>query len=112
MAESPPPAAVPEPRGPQSPSSADGLPVITPTRVVVAILVIAPFVALLWVSSYSKTGPTLGGWPFFYWYQMIWVLISAALTAIAYVLVRREEKARKALRAARAGAAEGEAEQR
>jgi hypothetical protein len=77
--------------------------------VVVAILIVAPFVALLWVSSFNKTAPTLGGWPFFYWYQMIWVLFSAALTATAYALIRREEKARKA---ARAALREGKAGQR
>jgi len=84
--------------------------VVTPTRVVVGILLLAPFVALLWVSSYAKSGPELGGWPFFYWYQMLWVLISAAFTGVAYVLVQREEAQRKARRAA-AGAGAGAASQ-
>ncbi|NGN69537.1 DUF3311 domain-containing protein [Streptomyces sp. A7024] len=71
-------------------------PVITPTRVVAGVCLFAPFVALIWVSSYAKVEPTLAGVPFFYWYQMLWVLISAALTSIAYVLVRREQRARAA----------------
>lgn len=69
-------------------------PLITPLRVIVGLLIAAPFVALLWVSSYARSGPTLGGWPFFYWYQMLWVPISAVLTAVAYLLVRRAERQR------------------
>jgi hypothetical protein len=56
--------------------------------VVAGVLLAIPFVALLWVSSYAKAKPTLFGFPFFYWYQLMWVFITAALTAIAYVLVR------------------------
>ena len=69
-------------------------PVVTPLRVIVGLLIAAPFVALLWVSSYARSGPTLGGWPFFYWYQMLWVPVSALLTALAYLLIRRAERQR------------------
>ncbi|MCK7624037.1 DUF3311 domain-containing protein [Streptomyces sp. RS10V-4] len=70
-------------------------PVVTPTRVVAGLCLLAPFIAMLWVSSYARIEPTLIGIPFFYWYQMAWVLISTALTAVAYRLVRREQRARK-----------------
>ncbi|MFI0775052.1 DUF3311 domain-containing protein [Streptomyces sp. NPDC021212] len=78
-----------------SDTSADRRPVVTPSRVVAALCLIAPFVAMLWVGSYAKTEPTLIGIPFFYWYQMLWVPISAALTTLAYILVRREQRARR-----------------
>lgn len=82
-------------------------PVITPSRVVAGLCLVAPFVALLWVDSYAKVEPTFIGIPFFYWYQMLWVLVSAVLTAVAYVLVRREKRAlREAERAQKGGAAE------
>ncbi|SEC57710.1 Protein of unknown function [Streptomyces melanosporofaciens] len=68
---------------------------MTPTRVVAALCLIAPFVGMLWVGSYAKVEPTLIGIPFFYWYQMLWVPVSAVLTSVAYVLVRREKRARK-----------------
>ncbi|WP_329174896.1 DUF3311 domain-containing protein [Streptomyces sp. NBC_01477] len=71
-------------------------PVITPTRVVAALCLLAPFVALLWVNSYSRLTPAFIGIPFFYWYQIAWVPVTAALTSVAYALVRREERARKA----------------
>ncbi|MEU9110879.1 DUF3311 domain-containing protein [Streptomyces sp. NPDC048483] len=69
--------------------------IVTPTRVVAGVCLIAPFVAMLWVSSYARIEPTLIGIPFFYWYQMLWVLISTAMTMTAYKLVQREQRARK-----------------
>ncbi|MCZ1007561.1 DUF3311 domain-containing protein [Streptomyces lydicus] len=79
----------------QSVESPDRRQVITPTRVVAGVCLIAPFVALLWVSSYARIEPKLIGIPFFYWYQMAWVLVSTVLTMIAYQLVQREQRARK-----------------
>ncbi|WP_229375895.1 DUF3311 domain-containing protein [Streptomyces spirodelae] len=69
--------------------------VITPARVGIALCLVAPFVAMLWVGSYAKTDPALMGIPFFYWYQMLWVPISAVLTMIAYQLWRRDQRARR-----------------
>ncbi|GGK52938.1 membrane protein [Streptomyces flaveus] len=71
-------------------------PVVTPVRVVIALCLFAPFVAMLWVDSYAKVDPAFIGIPFFYWYQMLWVLISTALTMIAYQLWQRDQRARKA----------------
>ncbi|MET9084687.1 DUF3311 domain-containing protein [Streptomyces sp. NPDC004237] len=71
-------------------------PVVTPTRVVIAVCLVAPFVAMLWVGSYAKTDPEFIGIPFFYWYQMLWVLISTALTMTAYQLWQRDQRARRA----------------
>ncbi|MFD9005231.1 DUF3311 domain-containing protein [Streptomyces sp. NPDC059582] len=69
-------------------------PVVTPVRVVIGLCLVAPFVAMLWVGSYAKTDPAFIGIPFFYWYQMLWVLVSTALTVIAYQLWRRDQRAR------------------
>ncbi|WP_189783899.1 DUF3311 domain-containing protein [Streptomyces capitiformicae] len=82
-----------------------GPPVVTPVRVVIALCLFAPFVAMLWVGSYAKTDPALMGIPFFYWYQMAWVLISTALTAVAYVLWQRDQRARKSQRSTDGGVA-------
>jgi len=70
-------------------------PVVTPARVVIALCLFTPFVAMLWVGSYAKTDPTFIGIPFFYWYQMLWVLISTALTMTAYQLWQRDQRARR-----------------
>jgi len=70
--------------------------VVTPTRVVIALCLVAPFVAMLWVGSYAKTDPQFIGIPFFYWYQMLWVLLSTVLTMTAYKLWQRDQRARSA----------------
>ncbi|WP_461078783.1 DUF3311 domain-containing protein [Streptomyces deserti] len=85
----------------QAPEVSSG-PVVTPVRVVIAFCLIAPFVAMLWVGSYAKTDPVFIGIPFFYWYQMAWVLISTVLTGIAYKLWQRDQRARSS---AKGGAA-------
>ncbi|MFF7334212.1 DUF3311 domain-containing protein [Streptomyces sp. NPDC008150] len=69
-------------------------PVVTPLRVAIALCLAAPFVAMLWVGSYAKTDPTFIGIPFFYWYQMMWVLISTVLTVTAYRLWTLDQRSR------------------
>ena len=49
---------------------------------------IATISAILWVPSYAAGSPELAGIPFFYWYQFLWVLISAGITALVYVCTR------------------------
>jgi Protein of unknown function (DUF3311) len=52
------------------------------------LLLVLPFIAMLWVSSYNSTEPMLAGIPFFYWYQLLWILIGAALVAFVYAVER------------------------
>lgn len=81
----------------------------TPTRgparpapyIVAGILLAAAIVLPLAPQLYSFDQPRLGGMPFFYWYQLLWVPISAALSGIAYWLVSSEDRRRRA--AARGG---------
>jgi hypothetical protein len=49
------------------------------------LLVLVPFIALGWVPFYNRTGPELFGIPFFYWYQLSWIVIGALLLALVYV---------------------------
>jgi membrane protein implicated in regulation of membrane protease activity len=55
------------------------------------LLLLVPFIAILWVPSYAGATPALAGIPFFYWYQFLWVFISAVLTAIVYFATREPE---------------------
>jgi hypothetical protein len=57
--------------------------------IVIGVLLLAPFVGTLWVSAYARAEPALWGFPFFYWYQLLWVPIAAVCTGIAYRLVIR-----------------------
>ncbi len=72
-------------------------PLPTGTAVLVGLLLAIPMIGLAVVPLYSRTTPVLFGFPFFYWYQFLWVLISAVLTLAAYVLVRRLERPRPRL---------------
>ncbi|HEV7575766.1 MAG TPA: DUF3311 domain-containing protein [Caldimonas sp.] len=47
-------------------------------------LLAIPFIGLLWVPFYDRIEPTLFGFPFFYWYQLLWVPITALLIWIVY----------------------------
>jgi Protein of unknown function (DUF3311) len=48
------------------------------------LLLLVQFVAVLWPPFYNRAEPTWIGMPFFYWYQLLWVIIGAVLTAIVY----------------------------
>jgi hypothetical protein len=48
------------------------------------LLFIIQFVVILWPPFYNQVEPTLIGIPFFYWFQLLWVLVSAVFTAVIY----------------------------
>ncbi|GAA3045759.1 membrane protein implicated in regulation of membrane protease activity [Streptomyces olivoverticillatus] len=73
-------------------------PVVTIPLVVAGVCLAIPFAAMLWVGSYSRVEPAFIGIPFFYWYQMLWVVISTLLTVVAYTIVRRHERTVRAHR--------------
>ncbi len=54
-----------------------------------ALLLAVPIVALMWVGSYSRIDPKLGAFPFFIWYQFVWVVLCSAMTYTAYRLVKK-----------------------
>jgi uncharacterized protein DUF3311 len=52
-------------------------------------LLLVPLVGLLIPPIYNDVDPQLIGIPFFYWYQLAWVPISVAITALVYTKTRR-----------------------
>ncbi len=48
------------------------------------LLLIIPFIAMLWPPFYNYWEPAFIGIPFFYWFQLLWVIITAIITAIVY----------------------------
>ena len=52
------------------------------------LLLFIPWVAVLWVPFYATATPSIGGFPFFYFYQFIWIVISGVLTAIVYWILK------------------------
>jgi hypothetical protein len=43
-----------------------------------------PYIALLWLPFYNDTRPSIGGFPFFYWYQFLWVPLTSLLLYVVY----------------------------
>jgi hypothetical protein len=48
------------------------------------LLLVIPFVALLWVPFYNRLDPTLFGIPFFYWYQFLWVPLTSLIILLVH----------------------------
>lgn len=51
-------------------------------------LLALPYLGLLIPSLYARATPELFGFPFFYWYQLAWVPLSALFTGIVYWRIR------------------------
>ena len=62
------------------------------TIALVGVLLLIPIIGPLLVNTYARETPTLWGFPFFYWYQFMWILISASLTGLAYYIVVRHKR--------------------
>jgi uncharacterized protein DUF3311 len=56
------------------------------------LLLIVPFIGTLWVPFYNSVDPKIGGVPYFYWYQFLWIGIGAVLTVIVYLVTRGDER--------------------
>ncbi|MGD9844387.1 MAG: DUF3311 domain-containing protein [Variibacter sp.] len=48
------------------------------------MLFIVQFVGSLWPPFYNRAEPAWIGIPFFYWYQLLWVILGAVFAAIVY----------------------------
>ncbi|HEU5228775.1 MAG TPA: DUF3311 domain-containing protein [Ktedonobacteraceae bacterium] len=48
------------------------------------LLLLIPFIVLLWPPFYNFRDPAFIGIPFFYWFQLLWIIITAILTALVY----------------------------
>ncbi len=59
-----------------------------PSRWWYALLTL-PVLALIYPPLYARQDPEFAGIPFFYWYQFVWVLLSAGLTLVVYLATRR-----------------------
>lgn len=64
----------------------------TGALVTATILLAIPILALLIVPIYAKKSPELWGFPFFYWYQLLWVLICGLFTTAAHRVIRRDRR--------------------
>ncbi len=52
------------------------------------LLLLIPFIATLWPPFYNALTPYWLGIPYFYWYQFLWILLSALITGVVYFFTR------------------------
>jgi membrane protein implicated in regulation of membrane protease activity len=73
--------------------------------IVIGGLLAAVLIGTLWVPFYNHLTPALGEFPFFYWYQLMWVPIVAILSGIAYLLSRLAQRGSRPPEATASGGA-------
>lgn len=54
-------------------------------------LLAIPFLATLVPPFYARALPALFGVPFFYWYQLVWIVFSALIVWAVYAATRAPE---------------------
>jgi len=55
---------------------------------VATVLLLAGVIGAFWVPIYARSAPKLGDFPFFYWFQLIWMPVVMVLCYLAYLLMR------------------------
>ena len=53
-------------------------------------LLAAPYIGLLFPGMYNRATPALLDFPFFYWYQLGWVVVTSALLYVVYLQFKSE----------------------
>ena len=56
-------------------------------------LLLIPIVLPLLTFAYNRETPALFGWPFFFWFQMLFAPLAVACTVTAFYLSRRRKRA-------------------
>ena len=54
------------------------------SRAWVAVLLALPYLGLCFPQMYARATPALFGFPFFYWYQFAWVVLTSLLLMAVY----------------------------
>ncbi len=54
----------------------------------IAWLLLLPLLGTLIPEIYNRTSPSIGGMPFFYWYELAWIPVSVACTLAVYLATR------------------------
>lgn len=76
---------------PPPPQPTGHMPLSRAKGVLCAVLIATPVVLALAVPLYQRTEPTLGGLPFFYWFQMSMAVAAACGCGATYLIAFRRE---------------------
>jgi len=55
------------------------------------LLLAVPYLALCFPQIYARVTPTLFDFPFFYWYQLVWVIITSLLLGGIYLRLKEPD---------------------
>lgn len=61
-------------------------------RGLVYALLLGESIVILVPSIYGRAAPKLFGFPFFYWFQLLWIIVGMLVTGIAYLLWEASER--------------------
>jgi hypothetical protein len=62
------------------------------TWTIVGVLLAIGVIGTLIVPVYARVTPKAGAFPFFYWYQLLWIPLVAILSWVCYLLVGRSSR--------------------
>ena len=57
----------------------------------VYLFLLIPYIAFAWVPFYNRITPELLGIPFFYWWQMAWIILTAVCIVPVYLWQERQK---------------------
>ncbi len=80
------------PHAPQSARARSAIAAHPVISAAIAILMIADIFFVLWTPLYSSVTPKIGSWPFFYFYLIIFMPITAVALWLVMMLQRRLER--------------------
>lgn len=55
-------------------------------------LLLGESIVILIPSIYGRATPKLFGIPFFYWFQLLWIIVGMVVTGVAYLLVEAADR--------------------
>lgn len=70
----------PGPAGPPQPARTDR----SPWNWLLLLPIVLPLITVI----YNRESPHLFGWPFFFWFQVMFTLLAAAVTTIVFLATR------------------------
>jgi uncharacterized membrane protein len=57
----------------------------------VYLFLLIPYGAFAWVPFYNRVAPEIFGIPFFYWWQMLWIILTAVCILPVYLWQQRRQ---------------------
>ncbi len=68
------------------------MPPLTRKRRTLKWLLLLPYLFLCFPILYARNAPELYGFPFFYWWQFLWVILSSLIMALVYHRIKQADK--------------------